>query len=53
MLEAAEEWPMNFGFLGKGNVSSEIPLEEQLAAGACGLKLHEDWAALQRAIDHA
>ncbi len=52
MLEAAEEWPMNFGFLGKGNVSSEIPLEEQLAAGACGLKLHEDWGSTPAAIDH-
>src|SRR5208282_1265901 len=43
MLEAAEAWPMNFGFLGKGNASSGTPLIEQIEAGACGLKLHEDW----------
>jgi urease subunit alpha len=51
MLEAAEEWPMNFGFLGKGNVSSDAPLDEQLDAGACGLKLHEDWGSTPAAID--
>jgi len=51
MLEAAEEWPMNFGFLGKGNVATAAPLEEQIAAGACGLKLHEDWGTTPAAID--
>jgi len=43
MLEAAEEYPMNLGFLGKGNASSAEPLREQIRAGAIGLKLHEDW----------
>src|ERR1700754_2348725 len=43
MLEAADAWPMNFGFLGKGNASTAAPLEEQVRAGVCGLKLHEDW----------
>ena len=51
MLEAAEAWPMNFGFLGKGNASLEAPLVEQIEAGACGLKLHEDWATTPAAID--
>jgi len=51
MLEAAEAWPMNFGFLGKGNVSDTAPLEEQIVAGACGLKLHEDWGTTPAAID--
>jgi len=51
MLEAAEHFPMNFGFLGKGNASSSAPLEEQIAAGACGLKLHEDWGTTPAAID--
>ncbi len=43
MLEAADAWPVNFGFLGKGNASTEDPLDEQVRGGACGLKLHEDW----------
>jgi urease subunit alpha len=51
MLEAAEAWPMNFGFLGKGNASSGTPLIEQIEAGACGLKLHEDWGTTPAAID--
>jgi urease subunit alpha len=51
MLEAADEWPVNFGFLGKGNASTEEPLEEQVRAGACGLKLHEDWGTTPAAID--
>lgn len=51
MLQAAEAWPMNFGFLGKGNVSDVAPLEEQIVAGACGLKLHEDWGTTPAAID--
>ena len=52
MLEAVESFPMNFGFLGKGNASSAAPLEEQIAAGACGLKLHEDWGTTPAAIDN-
>ncbi len=52
MLEAAEELPMNFGFLGKGNSSDLDTLEEQIKAGACGLKLHEDWGSTPDAIDH-
>ncbi len=51
MLQAAESWPMNFGFLGKGNASAGEPLAEQLRAGACGLKLHEDWGTTPAAID--
>jgi len=51
MLEAAEQWPMNFGFLGKGNAGSLEPLVEQIASGACGLKLHEDWGTTPAAID--
>jgi urease subunit alpha len=43
MLEAAEEYPMNLGFLGKGNCATPEPLREQIRAGAIGLKLHEDW----------
>jgi urease subunit alpha len=52
MLEAVENFPMNFGFLGKGNASGAAPLEEQIAAGACGLKLHEDWGSTPAAIDN-
>jgi urease subunit alpha len=51
MLEAADAWPMNFGFLGKGNASAAEPLVEQVRAGACGLKLHEDWGTTPAAID--
>ncbi len=51
MLEAAEAWPMNFGFLGKGNAGRPEPLVEQVRAGACGLKLHEDWGTTPAAID--
>src|SRR5262252_2581788 len=51
MLQAAEEWPLNFGFLGKGNAASGPPLGEQIEAGACGLKLHEDWGTTPAAID--
>src|SRR3984893_5350095 len=51
MLEAAETWPMNFGFLGKGNAAAIPPLAEQIEAGACGLKLHEDWGTTPAAID--
>lgn len=51
MLEAAEEFPMNLGFLGKGNASFKKPLIEQIEAGAMGLKLHEDWGTTPKAID--
>lgn len=51
MLEAAEAFPMNIGFLGKGNCSSHEPLREQVFAGAIGLKLHEDWGTTPAAID--
>jgi urease subunit alpha len=51
MLEAAEDFPMNLGFLGKGNASSAEPLREQVRAGAIGLKLHEDWGTTPAAID--
>ena len=53
MLEAAEAFPVNFGLLGKGNSSSLDPLREQIAAGAIGLKLHEDWGTTPAAIDCA
>ncbi|WHY67920.1 urease subunit alpha [Neobacillus sp. SuZ13] len=52
MLEAAEEFPINLGFLGKGNSSAEEPLIEQINAGVIGLKLHEDWGTTASAIDH-
>jgi urease subunit alpha len=51
MLQAAEEYPMNLGFLGKGNSSLPQPLREQIEAGAIGLKLHEDWGSTPAAID--
>ena len=51
MLEAAEEYPVNLGFFGKGNSALPEPLREQVAAGACGLKLHEDWGTTPAAID--
>jgi urease subunit alpha len=51
MLEAADAFPMNLGFLGKGNVSQPEPLREQIRAGAMGLKLHEDWGTTPAAID--
>src|SRR5947209_18035 len=51
MLQAAEAFPVNLGFLGKGNSSLPGPLEEQIRAGACGLKLHEDWGTTPAAID--
>ncbi|MDQ6619867.1 MAG: urease subunit alpha, partial [Pseudomonadota bacterium] len=53
MLEAAEAFPMNLGFLGKGNASLLPPLNEQIEAGAIGLKLHEDWGTTPAAIDAA
>ena len=51
MLEAADSMPMNLGFLGKGNASQPEALREQIAAGAMGLKLHEDWGTTPAAID--
>ena len=51
MLEAAEAFPMNLGFLGKGNSSQPQGLVEQIVAGAMGLKLHEDWGTTPAAID--
>jgi urease subunit alpha len=51
MYEAVEGFPLNFGFLGKGNCSSADPLREQIRAGAIGLKLHEDWGTTPAAID--
>jgi urease subunit alpha len=52
MLQAAEAFPMNIGFLGKGNSSQPAALVEQVAAGAIGLKLHEDWGTTPAAIDN-
>jgi len=52
MLSAADAFPMNLGFLGKGNASLPGPLEEQIRAGAVGLKLHEDWGSTPQAIDN-
>jgi urease subunit alpha len=51
MLQATDALPMNFGFLGKGNTSRPEGLEEQIRAGAVGLKLHEDWGSTPAAID--
>src|ERR1700747_382982 len=51
MLQAADAFPMNLGFFGKGNASSAADLVEQIEAGACGLKLHEDWGTTPSAID--
>ncbi|MBR9856453.1 MAG: urease subunit alpha [Gammaproteobacteria bacterium] len=51
MLQATDQLPMNFGFLGKGNASQPGPLREQLDAGAMGLKLHEDWGSTPATID--
>src|SRR5215203_4751208 len=51
MLQATDVLPMNFGFLGKGNTSKPEGLEEQLRAGAIGLKLHEDWGSTPATID--
>jgi urease subunit alpha len=51
MLQAAEGLPVNLGFYGKGNASTPEGIEEQIRAGACGLKLHEDWGTTPAAID--
>jgi len=53
MIEAVDELPLNFGFLGKGNDSQETALMEQIEGGACGLKLHEDWGTTPATIDSA
>lgn len=52
MLQATDDLPMNFGFLGKGNVSQPEPIAEQIKAGAFGLKLHEDWGTTPASIDN-
>jgi urease subunit alpha len=52
MLQAADAFPMNLGFLGKGNAALPAALNEQIAAGAIGLKLHEDWGTTPAAIDN-
>ncbi len=52
MMESAEAFPMNLGFMGKGNSSNLPALREQVEAGAMGLKLHEDWGTTPSAIDH-
>ncbi len=52
MLQAADGYPINLGFLGKGNASQPEPLREQITAGALGLKLHEDWGTTPAAIDN-
>src|SRR5580692_10602379 len=51
MLQATDSFPLNFGVFGKGNASTAVGLVEQVAAGACGLKLHEDWGTTPAAID--
>jgi urease subunit alpha len=51
MYEAVQAFPLNFGFLGKGNASAPEPLREQIVGGAIGLKLHEDWGTTPAAID--
>jgi urease subunit alpha len=51
MIEAADSFPMNLGFMGKGNASLPAPIEEMILSGACGLKLHEDWGTTPAAID--
>ena len=51
MLEAADAFPMNLGFFGKGNCTALAPLREQIEAGVCGLKIHEDWGSTPAVID--
>jgi urease subunit alpha len=53
MLESADAFPMNLGFLGKGNCATTPPLDEQIEAGACGLKIHEDWGSTPAVINAA
>ena len=51
MLQASEQWPLNFGFLGRGNSSRPRSLLDQIAGGCVGLKIHEDWGAMPSVID--
>ena len=51
MIQAADDFPVNLGFAGKGNASRPAALEEMIKAGACALKLHEDWGTTPAAID--
>src|SRR5678815_546334 len=51
MLESADAFPVNLGFFGKGNCAASRPLEEQIEAGALGLKIHEDWGATPAVIN--
>jgi len=51
MLQSAEQWPMNFGFLGRGNSSKPRSLLDQMSAGCLGLKIHEDWGSMPAVID--
>ena len=51
ILQACDALPVNYGITGKGNDSGRIGLEEQVCAGAAGLKIHEDWGATPAAID--
>lgn len=51
MLQAAEHWPINFGFLGRGNTSKPRSIVDQIEGGAFGLKIHEDWGAMPAPID--
>lgn len=51
MLQAAEQWPINFGFLGRGNSSKPLSLLDQITGGCLGLKIHEDWGAMPAVID--
>ncbi len=53
MLQAADAYPMNLGFMGKGNCATTAPLEEQIEAGALGLKIHEDWGSTAAVINAA
>jgi urease subunit alpha len=52
MLQASEQWPLNFGFLGRGNAHRGQSLREQLATGCLGLKIHEDWGSMPATIDY-
>ena len=51
MLQASEHWPINFGFLGRGNTSRPRSILDQISGGCIGLKIHEDWGAMPAAID--
>lgn len=51
MLQAAEHWPLNFGFLGRGNTSKPRSMYDQIEGGCFGLKIHEDWGAMPSVID--